>query len=142
MRATGVLLGVELGDVSVSQQSNLQKLLGGYSLFDGTLGMVSLLVVLFLVNGWFGVHLTDQEASVILIVLTIVVVALLHEEVSTDMHCSSWRSGINFVRRLCRLYHLFGTIRAVLKTISTPHYEPVDAKPCCLRQRGHGSSRG
>eukprot|EP00752_Nemacystus_decipiens_P008414 g7523.t1 len=78
--ATGVLLGVELGEVSVSQQSDLQKLLGGYSFFDGTLGMVSLLMLILLINGLFGVYLTDEEGSVLLIVLTIAVVALLHEE--------------------------------------------------------------
>lgn len=81
-RATGVLFGVELGEVSVSQQSDLQKVLDGYSFFDGTLGMVSLLVLILLINGWLGIKLNDGQGSVLFIVLTVAVVTLLHEEVS------------------------------------------------------------
>lgn len=102
--ATEVLLGVELGDVSVSRQSYLQKLLGGYSFFDGTLGMVSLLVLIFLINGWLGVFLTDEEGSILLVVLTIAVVAVLYEEVRLTCFVPPWHSGtIRFVRRVIAL---------------------------------------
>lgn len=101
-----MLLGVELGDVSVSRQSDLQKLLGGYSFFDGTLGMVSLLVLIFLVNGWLGVYLTDEEGSILLVVLTIAVVAVLYEEVRLTCFVPPWHSGtIRFVRRVHRPYY-------------------------------------
>lgn len=83
-----MLLGVELAEVSASEQTSLQRLLGGYSFFDGLLGLVSLLLLVLLFNGCLGVEITDQWGIVVLTAMAVVVAALLYEEVNVLLACA------------------------------------------------------